>query len=119
MNTLLKPLGYAAAFALLWGVLAWNSPSTTYHIAPLIVAAAVPGILVMADEKVPTRMLALAGVAGGLLALLTTAALGVSDRLIGPSLLPFGGAVTEAFLFTLAAGLVAVAAAATVAARRP
>ena len=119
MNSFIKPVGYSAGFALLWGLLAWNSPSTTYHLAPLIVAAAVPGALLLGDEKVPISQLILAGGAGGMLALIATVLLGSSDHLLGGSLLPFGGAVAEALVFTGAGAVVATALATITSSRRP
>ena len=119
MKSLIKPLGYAAGMALLWALLAWNSPSTTYHFAPLIVAAAVPGALLLGEAKVPGPTLILAGAASGVLALVVTTVLGTADRLIGPSLLPFGGAVAEALVFAAVGVLAATTVTAIASSRRP
>ena len=115
MTPLLRPLQYAVALAVLWAVLAWNSPSTTYHLAPLLVAGVAPAALLLDDGRSPWQTALVAGVAGVSLALITTAGLSLGERLIGPSLLPSGGAVVEAVVFAslgAAVGVVAAAAAA-------
>jgi len=112
MTALLKPLRYAIALAALWAVLAWNSPSTTYHLAPLLVAGVIPAALLLGDERSPAEIVLTAGGIGAALALVTTAGLGLAERLIGPSLLPASGAVMEAVVFAAlgaAAGTVAAA----------
>ena len=99
-----RALLLAALLAALWTVLAIVRDGVTYHLAPLIVAA-VPAIGTV-GEKAPGRRVAgrLAGV-GLAGALGITILLGALGRLEGPSLLPFGGAATEAVLFgTLGAG---------------
>ena len=92
MTSLLKPLRCAIALAALWAVFAWNSPSMTYHLAPLLVAGITPAALLLSDESTPLETVLGAGAIGASLALATTAGLGLAERLIGPSLLPTGGA---------------------------
>ena len=118
MTPLIKPLRYAFALAVLWAVLAWNSPSTTYHLAPLLVAGVAPVALLLGDERSPWQAILGAGVVGASLALITTAGLGLADRLIGPSLLPAGGAVVEAVVFASLGAALGVAAAAVTDVRR-
>jgi len=117
MMSLLKPLRYAFALAVLWAVLAWYSPSTTYHLAPLLVAGVVPGALLLSDERSPWRITLAAGAVGASLALITTTGLGLAERLIGPSLLPSGGAVVEAVVFAALGATAGVVAAAVAAVR--
>jgi len=119
MTPLIKPAGYAAGLTLLWAVLAWNSPSTTYHLAPLLVAIAIPGMLRLNSEGVPPRLLVTAGFTGFALTLAATGILGWSDRLVGPSLLPFGGAVAEAVVFATGGALIVTAVTVFTTARSP
>lgn len=110
--TLRRAYGYAGALAVIWLVAASLRPSTTYHLAPLLVAAAVP-FVVAADARAPTaRRLIGAAAGGGTLALVVTGVLTVAGRLEGPSLLPFGGAVTESVVFALVGAAVGLGAAA-------
>jgi hypothetical protein len=88
-----------AALATLWVVMAIVREGVTFHLAPLIVVAA-PTLAARTDQEVKpgvTRRLALVGLAG---ALGVTLLLTVLGRLEGPSLLPFGGAATEAVVFS-------------------
>jgi len=116
MTALLRPLRYAVALAALWAVLAWNSPSTTYHLAPLLVAGVTPAALLLSDGPLETVLGA--GAIGASLALVTTAGLGMAERLIGPSLLPSGGAVLEAMVFAALGAAAGTVAAAVTAVRR-
>jgi len=100
---------YGGGLAVLWAILAVISPTTTYHLAPLLVAGA-PAVLDAADEQRDStrRVLALAA-AGTALALIATGILAIADALQGPSLLPSGGAVLESIVFSLIGGVVGVA----------
>lgn len=117
MTLLTKPVGYAIGLTVLWALLAWNSPSTTYHLAPILVAIVIPGALLLGDEEAPRRTMVTAALAGTALALGATGFLGGTDHLTGGSLLPFGGAVTEAVVFVIA-GAIAMTLVATVASTR-
>lgn len=75
--------------ALLWSALAINSPTTTFHLAPLIVAAW-PAV----SERSRSEALRLSA-AGLLIAMVTTAVLFFNGLLEGPSLLPWGDAGVE------------------------
>ena len=101
-----RALLLALFLAALWAVLAILRTGVTYHLAPLLVAA-VPG-LAAGDDKALGRggatLLAGLGLAGALGVTLLLSALG---RLEGPSLLPFGGAATEAVLFAVGGGVAA------------
>lgn len=106
-----SPLGIANLSGLLaglWVLLAWFNPDLTYHLAPILVAAAFPigHRLRVAQPLNPVQAVATfvgaglnVGVAAGILAW--------ADRLRGPSLLPAGGAVLEAVVFGAAAALIA------------
>lgn len=101
-------LGAAVA---VWAMLAMNVADTTYHFAPMIVAAAWP----MARRLRARRrlsVLAIVVTAGGgtVLALITTAALAVAGALTGPTFFGTEGAVGETLIMVgvgSALGLVA------------
>ena len=95
----------------LWAVLAAIRPGTTFHLAPLLVAGAVPWVHRLQDR--PSRpitfrpaMIGL-GLAGG--ASVVLALVGLLD---GPSLLPFGGALEESLAAATIGGLAGLAVAA-------
>lgn len=98
-----RPYGYAGGLAAVWLAAAGVSGTTTYHLAPFLVAATLPIVLVFdADIAPDVRAVITGAAAGGVLALVVTAVLALTDSLQGPSLLPFGAAATESVLFALA-----------------
>ncbi len=78
----LRPLISSLALGALWFILAWRSPSSTHHFAPLVIAGAWGFISELGDRRA-TITAAFAGVAVALVALM---ALAVADRLGGPTL---------------------------------
>lgn len=87
--------------AVIWLSAATIRPETTYHLAPLLVAGAVP-LLSMPGASAPaSRAVAAAALGGAGLALGSTGVLAGLGNLEGPSLLPFGGAAAESILFSL------------------
>ena len=100
----------AFGFATLWVFLALARPGTTFHLAPLIVALVGAGSLLGREPTPSERRVGVA--AGAIAALSGTGVLAAIGRLGGPSLLPAGGAVTEALLATLLGTLAAIALAA-------
>ncbi len=94
------PLLGAAAFGSLWVVLASISPTTTYHLAPLIVAAWPP----IADRS-DRRPLPMA-MAGFTIAVALTTLLALGGALQGASLLPWGNAAFESFAAAVVGGAV-------------
>ncbi len=101
-----RAIGYAAGFATLWAVLAWLNPTTTYHLAPLIVPL-VPAGVHLSEGVSRNRAVRLSVLAGGI-SFAVIAVLSTTSRLTGPSLLPTGGAVLEAIAFTVIATLAGV-----------
>jgi hypothetical protein len=93
------PLLIGAGLAALWLALGLVSNGTTYHLAPLLVAA-IPATLAALDGPglVPGRLIGLVGL-GAVGALAATALLSATGNLDGPSLLPFGGAAVESVVF--------------------
>ena len=97
-----RAVSISLGLAGLWVVVALLRSGTTFHLAPILVAAAVP-IAVAYDtrDQTSTQDLVVAAVIGLLLALVATLILTLADEMTGPSLLPSGGAVTEAVVFSL------------------
>lgn len=97
-----QPIVAALGCALLWGLLAVRTPTTTYHFAPLLVAgaAAVAGRWLL---RAPVRSLvALNWAAIGLVvALGATAVLAWRGLLAGPDITGGSAAVTETVLLTV------------------
>lgn len=92
-----------AGIGALWAILAANNPTTTYHLAPLLVAGAGPILSTLDGEvEISAQLLASAAAVGLVTALATAIAIAALGWSQGPSLLPFGGAVTEAVVFAVA-----------------
>lgn len=90
--------------AVVWLVAAAIRPTSTYHLAPILITLAVPYLSAgsLRNGSVWNASVAVAAV----LSLTTTTILTIAGWLEGPSLLPFGGAATEAVVFTSGAALV-------------
>ena len=90
----------------MWVVVALVRSGTTFHLAPILVAAALP-VAVAYDtrDQTSTQDLVLATVVGLAIALVATLILTLADEMTGPSLLPSGGAITEAVVFSLVGAL--------------
>jgi glutaredoxin-like protein len=97
-----QPAVAALGLALLWGLLAVRTPTTTYHLAPLLVAGAAP----MAGRwrlRAPVRSrVALAwAVLGLLVALAAAAVLALRGLLAGPDITGGNAAVAETVLLAV------------------
>lgn len=88
-----------ALLAGVWAVAAFAQPTSTYHLAPILVAGAVPAL--GSRRRAPKSHLLTAAVAGGLIAAAASVVLAALDLLRGPTLLPYGGAFAEALTFTV------------------
>lgn len=100
-----KGILYGLGLASLWVVLALISSTTTYHLAPVIVAA-VPVIVDATEQRGSPVRHALLAALGLVMAITVTGVLSISVGLNGPSLLPSGGAAFESVVFSAAGGLV-------------
>lgn len=87
-------------FAGIWVVIAANRPTTTFHLAPLIVAAWPAFGERDLNKALPMALL------GGLIATATTSLLVIAGWLNGPSLLPWGGAALESVVATAAGAVI-------------
>ena len=97
-----RAVSISLGLALLWVLVAFLRSGTTFHLAPILVAAAVPiAVAYDTQDQTSTQDLVVATVIGLVLALLATLILTLADEMTGPSLLPSGGAVTEAVVFSL------------------
>ncbi len=94
-RSIVKVLGFALGLAVLWAVLAIVRSTVTYHLAPLLVAA-VPGFFARFDDSVglDRASFVILTIASAGIALAATGVL-AAGGLLGPSLLPFGGAALE------------------------
>ncbi|WP_199432671.1 glutaredoxin domain-containing protein [Qaidamihabitans albus] len=111
-------LGFAIVIAGLWFALAAGNPTTTYHFASAIVAAAWPvGRRLRAARALPAVPAMATAFGGGLLAVVTTALLAARNALAGPALFGLPNGLTET-LAGIALGTLAGAALAVVPRRR-
>ncbi len=96
------PILAGVAVALVWVVLAWMRPTTTWHLAPLLVVLA--PLWAAEQVELPRRPTArLAWVAAGtVLALVATVALQIAGMLAGPVL--FGSVAWVEATFIVSAG---------------
>jgi len=78
----LRPVLATVVLAAVWFTLAWRSPTSTHHFAPLVVAASW-GFLADVQSTAAARVAAAAGVA---VAVVTLGGLAIADRLMGPTL---------------------------------
>ena len=105
-----KVLLFPLVLAGLWALLAFRSPTTTYHLAPLLIAAAVPFAYRNAGGK-STRVLFGIAVLAGLGTFALAGLLAAGGALAGPSLLSNGGAMLESAVAAAAGTVVGFAAA--------
>ena len=91
----------AVGFALLWIAIAIAISGTTFHLAPVIVAAAPQ---VQHPDRQPSALLT-----GGAVAVAAALGLSIAGFLDGPSLLPFGGALIESIAGAIAGGIIGFA----------
>lgn len=103
MTKLTRAIGGSIAFALVWVALAALRPTTTFHLAPLIVA--MWPTLTANDRQGSARG---ASVGFGIAAVVT-AVLSVAGLLEGPSLLPWGGPALESLVAAGTGALLGIA----------
>lgn len=90
----------ALGLAAVWVAAALWRPTATYHLAPILIVAVVPGVLWSSK-----RLLVRVTILGTLLAGTTATLLGALDLLRGASLLPIGDAYVESLVFAGATAL--------------
>jgi hypothetical protein len=101
----MKPLWRAVIYGIILAA-TWAMPAfltgNVYHAGPLLVGAVVPLGVALAPQSPTSGQRLVGAIAGAVLALATTALLAATRHLEGASLLPAGGAVSEAVAFSLA-----------------
>lgn len=99
---------FALAMAAAWVVLALLNPTTTYHFAPSIVAAA-PQVArrLRAQRRLPPRDLAIGAGVGVVLALAATAGLAGAGALAGPTFFGTPHALAETLVVIAVGGVAA------------
>ncbi len=116
------PVLWTLAAGLVWVGLAVWRPTTTWHLAPMLLAAAAPWVLAQdlrAGDRRALPRLAGAAVAGLIVAVLVSEALARTGFLLGPTLPGFPNPRTESLLLAGAGAVLAVLLGARRALRRP
>ena len=95
MREVLRLAGLVVALlaAVLWALLAARTPTTTYHVVPLLVASAWPAIDGSVGAGLTQRRSVNAALGGFVLAVATAVILGVKGDLDGPTLWATRGTV--------------------------
>lgn len=108
-RTIIVGAGASLLAAVVWGALAWRSPTLTYHFAPVVVALAGPLVARSAPGALGSGRARLLAAATGSIAIITALLLWAADRMRGPTFWSDDRAVVEALVFALAAaGLAAL-----------
>lgn len=107
----LTAAGWTVLVALVWVLLAAWRPSTTWHLAPVLLAGAAPWVVGQdlrgGDRSAIPRVVA-AAVAGAAVSALVMWALWSGGLLAGPTVLGFPGPAIEAFTFAGVASVLAL-----------
>jgi len=93
--------------ATLWIIAAAVRPTSTFHLAPILIAGIVPFLGTKAGLQ--DRAVAIAALVGLAMAAASSVVLSLFGLLRGPSLLPFGNAFAETIMFAAATTIVTVA----------
>lgn len=103
-------LPFTIAAAAGWIMLAVNTPTTTYHFAPTVVAAAWPAARrVRAGHRLSMRAVATTVGGGAVVALALTAGLATRGALAGPTFFGTDAAVAETWLMAVLGALIGLA----------
>lgn len=116
------PVLWTLAVGVVWVVLAVWRPTTTWYLAPMLLAAAAPWVVAQdlrAGDRRALPRLAAAAVTGLLVSVLVTWVLAVAGRLRGPTLLGFSDPRTESLVLAGAGAVLAALVGACRALRRP
>jgi len=103
-------LVWTLVVAVVWSLLVAWRPTTTWHLAPLLMAAAWPWVVgqdLSASDPTARRGVLMAGVGGLAVGSALTATLALASRLDGPTWTGSGTPVVEAFLLAGAGALAA------------
>ena len=95
-----RVLVWSVALAALWVVVALIRPTSTFHLAPFLIAAAPPILFSLDGGSMADRTSALRLAAGGMaLALAATIVVAVVGAMQGPAFEGFSGPLVEAVVF--------------------
>ncbi|MDH3426679.1 MAG: hypothetical protein OEM22_08440 [Acidimicrobiia bacterium] len=90
----------AGLLAGLWVVLAFIRPESTFHLAPILVGVGFPlGHRLRIRQPLTAGQAIATGIGSAINLAIAIGILTWADKLRGPSLLSFGGAITEAVVF--------------------
>lgn len=93
----------------LWVVVALMRPTSTFHLAPFLIAAAPPVLFTLdSDHRADWTAVLLLSVVGMALALAATLAVSILGAMHGPSFEGFSGPVVEAVVFTVIGTVVGI-----------
>lgn len=92
----------SAIFAVSWVLAAWARPEVNYVLFPLLIAGSLPVIYRLTlGHAVPTAFAAAGAIAGITNTIVLAAFLAITERLQGPTVLPFGGPVLDAAIWAV------------------
>ena len=104
-----RVLVWSATLAGLWVAVAVMRPTSTFHLAPFLIAAAPPVLFTLNGDIRVDRTTVLRLAAGGMaLALTATVAVVVVGAMQGPAFEGFSGPLVEAVVFTAAGTAVGI-----------
>jgi hypothetical protein len=102
----------SAVFGIAWLFAAWARPEVNYVLFPVLIAGSLPVVYRLTfGRAIQTPMASAAGIAGITNVVILAAFLAITDRLEGPTVLPFGGPVLDASLWAIIGAAIGVFAA--------
>jgi hypothetical protein len=97
---------WGVVLAGLWVLVAVARPATTFHLAPLLIAAAPPNLLVLDDRSSATQgEVARVALGAAAIAVATTIAVAAAGAMDGPAFGAFGSPLNEAIIFAALGGV--------------
>lgn len=101
-----RAIMWGVVLAGLWVLVAVARPATTFHLAPLLIAATPPILLVLDDRSSPSQgTVARVALVAAAIAAATTIAVAAAGAMDGPAFGAFGSPLTEAIIFTALGGM--------------
>ncbi len=92
----------SAIFGIAWVFAAWARPEVNYVLFPVLIAGSLPVVYRLTfGHAIPSQIAAAAGIAGITNVIILAAFLAITERLEGPTVLPFGGPVLDASLWAV------------------
>lgn len=92
----------SAVFGIAWVFSAWARPEVNYVLFPILIAGSLPVVYRLTfGRAIPSQIATAAGIAGITNVVILAAFLAITDRLEGPTVLPFGGPVLDATVWAV------------------